>query len=82
MPQRKMKVSNRDLQAFLDNELEPGRRRKIVEMIKGDPELMKRLAEYAAQNEGLHRLFDFVLNEPIPDDMLEIVKEYMPNKKE
>ena len=81
MPQKKPKVSDQELEAFLDDELEPARRQEIISMLKEDPTLLKRLAANAQLNNNLSRLYEFVLDEPIPQDLIEIVESYMPDKE-
>lgn len=76
MPQHDPKLHAEDIHAFFDGELDPDRRQEIVNMIKEDPETIRRLAEYATQNEGMHLLFDFMLSEAVPDRLLQILEEY------
>ncbi len=82
MSQHDSKLRLEDIQAFFDGKLNPERTRELVSMIKENPDVIRRLADYAAQNDGMHYLFDFVLNEPIPDRMLKILENYEGDTKE
>ena len=81
MPPLNPEISDKELEALLDNGLELERRREIIEMIRNDPALLKRLAEYAVLNEGVKKLYDFVLNEPIPQRLLDIIEGNLPDEK-
>ena len=81
MPQSEPEISDEELEALLDNGLEPERRREIIDLIRNDPALLKRLAEYAALNEGVKKLYDFVLKEPIPQRLLDIIEGSLPDEK-
>ena len=76
MPKDDPKLELEEIQEFFDGRLGPERRRKIARMIKEDSLAIRQLADYAAQNKGMHSLFDFVLDEPIPDRFLKILEEY------
>ncbi len=47
-------------------------------MLESNPEALERLAQYAAQNDGLHRLYDYVLSEEVPSR----ISELLENKKD
>jgi len=61
-----MTVTDDDLHAFLDGELPPERAARIEVWLADHPEDADRLRLYAEHNAGLHRLFDPVLEEPVP----------------
>jgi len=62
-------VTEHELQAFIDQRLEPARQREVEAILAATPELAAQAAAYRAQNRGLHALFDAVLDEPIPTAM-------------
>lgn len=60
-------VTDTELNAFLDGELTPARRTEVELWLAGHPEAVMRLEHFLAQREALHRLFDPVLDEPLPE---------------
>ena len=74
MASKEQDLKDEKLQALLDGELEAAESRLLIERIKADAALMKRFQAYVRQNSELHRLFDPVLDEEIPDRLLEILK--------
>ena len=59
-------VSESDLHAYVDGELGEERHRELAALIDASPEAGERVAAYRAQEAALRRLFDPVLNEPVP----------------
>ena len=59
-------VSESDLHAYVDGELGEARHRDLGANIEASPEAAARVAAYRAQEAALRRLFDPVLNEPVP----------------
>jgi anti-sigma factor RsiW len=72
---RRRTVSEDELHALLDDALDPQRREEVAAAIAADPELSARVKAYEAQRRGLHALYDNILSEPIPDRLLNILKE-------
>jgi anti-sigma factor RsiW len=67
-----MKVTEKDLQAYVDDRLEPERRRAVESYLAQAGDDAARLTAYREQNAGLHRLYDAVLDEPVPDRLRQI----------
>jgi anti-sigma factor RsiW len=59
-------MTEADLQAYVDGLLPPARQAEVEAWLLTRPEEAERLAAYRAQNHELRRLFDPVLDEPIP----------------
>jgi anti-sigma factor RsiW len=59
-------VSETDLHAYVDGELGEERHRELAALIEASPEAVERVVAYRAQEAALRRLFDPVLNEPVP----------------
>jgi anti-sigma factor RsiW len=59
-------ISEADLHAYVDGELDRHRRREVEAHLAHHPEAARRVAAWQAQKEGLHALFDGVLAEPLP----------------
>jgi anti-sigma factor RsiW len=60
-------ITETDLHAYLDGGLPSGRTAEVEAYLADHPEEAARMAAYRAQNEALHRVFDPVLREAIPD---------------
>jgi anti-sigma factor RsiW len=60
------------LQAYLQGRLDGANRREIEIAAAQDPELSAWINACAAQNRGMHMLYDDVLSEPIPDNLLRV----------
>ena len=63
-------ITDSDLHAFADDQLTPGRRREVEEHIRNNPEAAKQVDEYQRLNIDLHQLYDTVLDEPLPAQLL------------
>ncbi len=59
-------VNDADLHAYVDGELDERRRLDIEAYLAGHPEAAEQVRHYQQLNQELHRLFDPVLNEPVP----------------
>jgi anti-sigma factor RsiW len=62
-----MKPSEDDLHAFVDDRLDPERRRAVEAELAQSPEDAGRAASYREQSAALHALYDPVLGEPVPE---------------
>lgn len=60
-------IDGKDLGAFVDNELDEATRAEVAAWIDDHPEDAERAEAYRAQTAGLHRLFDPVLDELVPE---------------
>lgn len=59
-------VSNTELHAYVDGQLDAARRREVVAYIAEHPDAAERVAAYEAQKAAVHDLFDPVLGELLP----------------
>lgn len=62
-----MKLTENDLHAYVDDRLDPERRRAVEAELAQAPEAASRVAAYREQNATLRALHDPVLDEPVPD---------------
>lgn len=60
-------VTDSELNAFLDGELAPARRVEVELWLAAHPEAVTRVELYLAQRDALHRLFNPVLDEAVPE---------------
>ena len=60
------RIEDGELNALVDGELDPVRQAEVEAWLAGNPEAGQRVAQYRAQNAGLHALFDSVIAEDIP----------------
>jgi anti-sigma factor RsiW len=67
-----MKVTENELQGYVDDRLEPAARRDVEAHLAEHPEDAARVQAYREQNAALHAAFDPVLNEPVPDRLRRI----------
>lgn len=74
MTSKKNTVSDIELQAFIDNELDSVRHAEIEILIRNNPELQLKAREYMQINQGLKDLFQHHLNEKTPEKLTEIIK--------
>ena len=63
-------ISDVDLQAFVDGQLDSKRRAEVEAYIAANPEAAQTVAAYRTQNSALHAAFDGVLNEPLPEALV------------
>jgi anti-sigma factor RsiW len=62
-------ISSEELHAYVDDRLEPDRRREIEHDLDAQPELARRVAAYRAQRDGLRAALGGHAAEPIPPDL-------------
>lgn len=60
------RVSDSELNALVDGELDAARQAEVEAWLADNPEAAQRVARYRAQNAGLHALYDDILNEDLP----------------
>ncbi len=63
------KVSKAELHAFVDNQLEPARRREVEKYLAESPDAAARVADYESQRQALRTMFNPVLEEDLPKDL-------------
>jgi len=71
-------VSDGELHAFVDGELEAVRRADVEAWLADNPEAAARVTFYRQLNEALHRRYDHVLSEPVPPAMLHPSRRRLP----
>lgn len=59
-------ISDIELNALVDGELDPARQAAIETWLEENPDSARRVARYRSQNAGLHALYDDILHEDIP----------------
>ncbi|HEX9178967.1 MAG TPA: anti-sigma factor [Burkholderiales bacterium] len=64
-------ISEHDLHAYADGELDPARTAAVEAHLAADHGASQRVAAWRRQKEALHALFDPVLAEPVPQRLLE-----------
>ena len=62
-------VDETDLHAYVDGRLEPARHAAVEAYLDANPAERRRLADYQTIDAELHRLFDPVLDEPVPSHL-------------
>lgn len=67
-----------DIHAYLDGALSEQERRRFEEMLDADPEAASMVRQYRQQAEELRRLYEPVINEPVPDRMLALLRARTP----
>lgn len=67
-------VSADDINAFVDGAAAPDAHRRIAEGLLRDPDANARMRFYRQQVTELHRLYDGVLAEPMPDRLADLVR--------
>ena len=68
------RVTTADINAYLDGALPADRRIEVESAIEHDPEARALVRQYQQHVRELHRLYDRVLDEPVPEKMLEILR--------
>lgn len=66
-------VSETDLQAYVDERLEPARQDRVAAAIASQPELARRVNELRSLCDAMHVAYDSVLEEAVPTEMLRTV---------
>lgn len=64
------RISEADLQAYVDGRLAAPRRAEVAAELAADPELAAQIESYRVHGEALRAAFQPVLEEPIPDRLL------------
>jgi anti-sigma factor RsiW len=76
MEKQKTQVSYAHLHAYTDQELIDQRRVDVADFVKTHPNLIIYVRDYQFINDQLHKLYDGVLHEPIPERLLSMVKNH------
>lgn len=67
-----MTVTDEELMAYVDGELDPARHEALREAVAASPDLSRRVAGQQALRERLGRRFDPVLDEPVPSRLVNL----------
>lgn len=59
-----------DLHAYVDGSLDDARRLEVEAWLAAHPEDAERVQAWASQNQSLHAVFDTILNEPLPIELV------------
>lgn len=73
-PQSSTGISDEELSAYLDGNLEPFRRAQIEAALRADRQLARKLEAYRAQEATLRQASAAVLEEAVPEALLEVVR--------
>jgi anti-sigma factor RsiW len=63
-------ISDEDLMAYADGELDTKTRAQVEEAMAADPQIARRVAEHKALRHRLRSSYDKVLDEPVPDRLV------------
>ncbi|MFV8833534.1 NepR family anti-sigma factor [Aquisalimonas sp.] len=66
-------VSSEMINAYLDGELDGAEQARVENHLARNPEAMETVRDYEAQAHALRQLYDPVLDEPIPDRLLDTI---------
>lgn len=69
------RVSDAEINAFVDGALETDREAEVISAIAANAALSKRVHAYQFQNTGLRALYDHHLEEPVPERLLQVLKQ-------
>jgi hypothetical protein len=69
-----MTISDETLMAYADGELDAAVRASVEAAMREDPEIGKRVARHRALREAMQGAFSAVLNEPVPDRLIEAAR--------
>ncbi|MEQ8248642.1 MAG: anti-sigma factor [Alphaproteobacteria bacterium] len=73
----KINITDNDLHAYVDGQLEASRRAEVEAHLAANEVAAKAVREYRRLNRRLHEEFDDVLNEPVPHAMLRVSRPQM-----
>lgn len=71
----KLPITEADLHAYVDAELPDDRRVEVEDFLAAQPEEASRVFAYQAQKEALRQLFNPVLDESLPAELLELAEK-------
>ena len=69
-----MTITDETLMAYADGELDTAARASVEAAMQEDPEIAKRVARHRALREAMRGAFSAVLNEPVPDRLIEAAR--------
>jgi len=59
-------ITDSDLQAYVDEQLEPERRQQVESWLRDNPQAATQVREYQQLNDSLHQHYDPILEQPLP----------------
>ncbi|WP_029014169.1 anti-sigma factor family protein [Niveispirillum irakense] len=65
-----------DINAYMDGALSPSARREVEAALAADPAARELLNRYRRNADALHQLYDPVLEEPVPEKMLSLLRRH------
>ena len=71
----KLPITEADLHAYVDAELPDDRRAEVEDFLAAQPEEASRVFAYQAQKDALRQLFNPVLDESLPAELLELAEK-------
>ncbi len=78
MSEKARSISEEELHAFVDGQLEGPRHDRIAAAIASDPELAQRAEALRRLSDAMHAAYDSVLDDPVPAEMLTTVIDRHP----
>ena len=70
-----MTISDETLMAYADGELDSAARASVEAAMQEDPEIGRRVARHRALREAMQGAFSTVLNEPVPDRLIQAARQ-------
>lgn len=67
-------ISDEELQAFIDEELDPRRTAEVAAVVAASPELMKRVVQYRADKMLIASLYRPLVERPVPASLLRAIE--------
>lgn len=67
--------SEQDLHAYIDGHLAPAEASRVAAYLARHPDAAALVEAYRAQTAGLHALYDKILDEPVPQEMLALLRQ-------
>lgn len=65
-----------DINAYMDGALSLAERREVEAALAADPAAAELLKRYQRNADALHQLYDSVLEEPVPEQMLNLLRRH------
>lgn len=66
---RQAPITDADLHAYVDDQLNPARRREVEAYLAENPDAATQVTDYLRLDEAIHALYDPVLDKPLPPGM-------------
>ncbi len=74
-------ITDAEIQAYVDNQLDPERYREIEIYIQTHPEIAELITDYQSLNRSIHELYDPVLDEELPEQYSHTRSYKKPTKR-